>query len=93
MTKLVLTVAPIFGAQGAMAWLFYRSRVVSHASWTDSDLVVFGLPLVAGAVVSFGVLFFRFPQISVSKRFGISGVGAVFSSFVGTTVAFNLYGT
>ena len=97
MGKLIVTLLMVFGAQGALAWLLYRSRAVSHASWTDSDFVVFGLPLVVGFAVSVSVLFFSFPQMSASKRmtaiFGLSAVGAVISSFVGTVIAFNLYGT
>ena len=93
MSKLILTLLLIFGAQGGMAWFFYRSRAVSHALWTDSDFVVFGLPLVVGFAVSAGVLFLSLPQICTSKRMaatlGLSGVGAVVSSFVGTVIAFN----
>src|SRR6266566_4672761 len=96
-SKLIITLALVFGAQGVMAWLFYRSRALSHASWTSSDFVVFVLPFVAGFVVSACILFFSFPQMSISKRmgfaFGLSAVGAVISSFVGTVIAFNLYGT
>src|SRR5947207_8002385 len=68
MVKLIVTLPVVFGAQGVMAWLFYRSRAVSHASWTDSDFVVFGLPLVLGFAVSVCVLFFRFPPMSASRR-------------------------
>ena len=95
--RLIFTLTLVFGAQGATAWLFYRSRAVSHASWTDSDFVVFGLPLVVGFTVSACVLFFSFPQMSAPKRLGatlgLSAVGAAISSFVGTVIAFNLYGT
>ena len=97
MSKLLLTLPLVFGAQGAMAWLFYRSRAVSHSTWTDSDLVVFALPLLVGFAVSACVLFLSFPQVSTAKRmtatFAISAVGAVISSFVGSVIAFNLYGT
>lgn len=97
MSKVFITLPMIFGAQGAMAWFFCRSRMVSHALWTDSDLVVFGLPLLVGFAVSAGVLFLSLPQMSGSKRMaatlGLSGVGAVVSSFIGTVIAFNLYGT
>jgi hypothetical protein len=97
MSKLILTLPLVFGAQGAMAWFFYRSRAVSHASWTNSDFVVFGLPLAIGFAVSACILFFTFPQMSASKRmtaiFGLSTVGAAISSFVGTVIAVNLYGT
>jgi len=97
MSKLIFTFPVALGAQGALAWFFYRSRAVSHASWTDSDLVVFGLPLMVGFAVSACVLFLSFPQMSAPKRmttaFGLSGVCAVIASFVGTVIAFNLYGT
>ena len=97
MGKLIVTLPIVFGAQGVMAWLFYRSRAVSHASWTDSDFVVFGFPLVLGFTVSVCILFFSFPPMSASKRmtviFGLSAIGAVVSSYVGTVIAFNLYGT
>ncbi len=97
MGKLIFTLPLVFGAQGVMAWLFYRSRAVSHATWADSDFVVFDFPLVLGFTVSASILFFRFPQMSISKpmgiTFGLSALGAVISSFVGTVIAFNLYGT
>jgi len=97
MNKLIFTLPLVLGAQGAMAWFFYRSRAVSHASWTDSDIVVFALPLVVGFAVSAWVLFLSFPRMSSSKRMiatvGLSAVCAVISSFVGTLIAFNLYGT
>jgi hypothetical protein len=97
MSKLILALPLVFGAQGAMAWFFYRSRAVSHALWTDSDFVVFGLPLVFGFAVSACVLFLSFPRTSPSKRmtatFGLSAAGAVISSFAATVIAFNLYGT
>ena len=97
MSKPIFTLPLVFGTQGVMAWLFYRSRAVSHASWADSDFVVFDLPLVVGFTVSASILFFRFPQMSISKpmgiTFGLSALGAVISSFVGTVIAFNLYGT
>jgi hypothetical protein len=96
MSKLILTLPLVFCGQGAMALLFYRSRAVSHSTWTDSDLVVFALPLVAGFAVFVCVLICGLPM-SVTKRMaavlGLSAVGAVLSSFVGTVIAFNLYGT
>ncbi len=97
MGKMIVMLPLVFGAQGVMAWFYYRSRVVSHASWADSDFVVFDLPLVVGFAVSACILFFRFPLMSISKRIGVtfalSVAGAVISSFVGTVIAFNLYGT
>src|SRR6266404_3900560 len=97
MSKLMLRLALVFGAHGAMALFFYRSRAVSHAFWTNSDLVVLGLPLVVGFAVSAGILFLSLPQVSASKRmvatFGLAAVGAAVSSLVGTVIAFNLYGT
>lgn len=93
----MMTLPLVFGAQAAMAWLFYRSRAVSHASWTESDLVVFGLPLLVGFTVSACVLFLSVPRMSTPKRiaatFGLSAVGAILASFVGTVIALNSYGT
>ena len=87
----------VFGAQCAMAWFFYRSRTVSHAIWTNSDFVVFGLPLVVGFAVATGILFLSLPQVSAPKRMaatvGLAAAGAAVSSLVGTMIAFNLYGT
>ena len=97
MSKLILKLAVVFSAQGVLAWLSYRSRAVWHSSWTDSDFVVFGLPLVIGFAVAAVIVFVGFPQLPPSKRvtatFGLSAVGAVLSSFIGTVIAFNLYGT
>lgn len=96
MTKLILKLAVVFSGQSVMAWLFYRSRALSHSFWTDSDVVVFGLPLAVGFSVSAWILFLGFPPMAASLRmtaiFGLSGVGAVISSYVGTVIAFNLYG-
>ena len=83
MRKLIVTLPMVFGAEAAMAWFFYRSRAVSHASWTESDFVVFGLPLLVGFAVSLLVLFLGFPQMSALKRMTMSAVGAVISSFGG----------
>ena len=93
MRKLIVTLPMVFGAQAAMAWFLYRSRAVSHASGTESDFVVFDLPLVVGFAVSLFVMFLGFPKMSAAKRMTMSAVGAVISSFVGTVIAFNLYGT
>ena len=75
----------------------FLSESSSITSWTDSDFVVFGFPLVLGFAVSVCILFFSFPPMSASKRmtviFGLSAIGAVVSSYVGTVIAFNLYGT
>jgi len=76
-----------------MAWIFYRSRAVAHLAWADSDLVVFVLPLLLGFVFSALVLW----RSALSKRgaavFGLAAICALISSFVGTMVGFNLYGT
>ena len=97
MTKSILKLAVVFSAQGVLAWLLYRSRAVSHFSWTDSDFVVFGLPLVIGFAVAAVIVYAGFPQLPPPKRvaatFGLSAVGAVVSSFIGSIIAFNLYGT
>ena len=91
MKKLILPLGLVFGAQAVMAWFFYRSRVKSQASWTDSDLVVLGLPLVVGFAAAASVLFFSFPQKRLPAILGLSAAGAVISSFVGLLIAFNLY--
>jgi hypothetical protein len=102
MTKLVLKLAVIFGGQGVLACQFYQSRVVElrpgfPPSWTDSDFIWFGLPFVIGFVLAALVLFSSFSQLPASKRIaatlGLSAAGAVVASFVGTVIAFNLYGT
>ena len=98
MTKVMLRLAVVFCGQGVMAWLFYRSRVLSHPSWTDSDLVVFGLPLAVGFAVSVWVMFHvAFREMSPLRRraaiLGLATGGALMSSFTGTVIAFNLYGT
>jgi hypothetical protein len=97
MNKPLLALPVVFVAQGAMEWFFYRSRVVSHAAWTDSDLVVFGVPLVCGFVAAACILVLSFPRASALKRVlvacGASAAGAFLSSFAGALVAFNLYGT
>ena len=72
MTRLILNLAVVFGSQGALACLFYRSRVVLqagfHPSWTDSDFTVFGLPLVIGFALAALVLFSSLSQLPASKR-------------------------
>ena len=97
MSKLLLTLPVVFGAQVAMEWFFYRSRVISHTPWTHSDLVVFGVPLLVGFAAAAFILFLSFPKIATLKRMlvtvGASATGAFISSFVGTLIAFNLYGT
>ena len=96
MSKLV-ALPVVFGAQGAIQWFFYRSRVVSRATWADSDLVVFGLPLALGAAAAAYILFMSLSRVSTPKRILISlagsCVGALLSSYAGVVVAFNLYGT
>jgi hypothetical protein len=95
--RLLVKLALVFGSQGVVAWYFYRNRVVTHASWTGSDLLVFGLPLLLGFGVSARVLFVRFREISASPRLptilAVAAGGAVVSSCVSTVIAFNLYGT
>ena len=93
MTKLILKLAVIFGVQGVLAWFLYRCRVISHESWASSDFVVFVLPLVVGFAVTAGVLFFSFHRKRIATTLGLSAAGAVVASFVGTVIAFNLYGT
>jgi len=98
MTKLTFELLVVFGCQSSMAWLFYRSRALTHSSWTDSDAVVFGVPLVAGFAASALMMFLSaFPQAPASRRIaailGLAAGGSLISSFVGTVIAFNLYGT
>jgi hypothetical protein len=84
--------------QAVLCWLFYRSRVVAHSSWADSDLLVFAVPLAAGFAVSALVLFRSgFATAAAWKRgaalFALAAACALISSFVGTVVSFSLYGT
>ena len=98
MIRLMPKLLAVFGSQCVMAWFFYRSRALLHSSWTDSDLVVFGLPVAVGFAVS-AVVMFRaaFPKMPTSRRIpailGLSAGSAVISSFVGTVIGFNLDGT
>ena len=79
--------------QGVMAWFFYRSRVVAHSVWADSDLVVFGLPFVLGFAISALVLWLSSSPKRWAALFGVAAICALVSSFVGIVVGFNLYGT
>jgi|SRR6266481_3070777 len=84
--------------QAVLCWLFYRSRAVAHSSWADSDFLVFAVPLLAGFATSALVLFRSgFAETVASKRgaamFGLAAACALISSFLGTVVGFNLYGT
>ena len=93
MTKLILKSVMVFSIQGVMAWFFYRCRVISHAPWAGSDFVVFALPLLVGFTVAACVMFFSFHRKRIAVTLGLSAAGAVVASFVGTVIAFNLYGT
>jgi hypothetical protein len=93
MTKPILKSAVIFGIQGVMAWFFYRCRVISHASWAGSDFVVFVLPLFVGFAVAAWVLLISFHRKRIAAALGLSAIGAMVASFIGTVIAFNLYGT
>ena len=97
MSKLLLALAIVFGAEGVLQWFFYRSRAVSHAAWTNSDFVVFGAPLVVGFAAAACILFLSLHRVSPVKRMlvtlGASAAGAAVSSFAGMIVGFNLYGT
>jgi hypothetical protein len=84
--------------QALLCWLFYRSRAVAHFPWADSDFLVFVVPLLAGFAASALVLFRSgFAKTLASKRgagtFGLAAACAMISSFLGTAVAFSLYGT
>jgi hypothetical protein len=97
MSKLIVTMPLVCGAQVAMALFFYRSRAVSHAAWTNSDLVVFGFPVVVGFAAFASVLFLSSPLLPPAKRmaarFGAAAAAAVVSFFLSILIAFNLYGT
>ncbi len=86
-------------AQAVMAWIFYRSRAVAHAGWAESDFVVLALPLVLGFAISALVLWRSgwLSSLGLSRRgaavFSVAAISALISSFVGTVVGFNLYGT
>jgi hypothetical protein len=86
-----------FSGQAVMTWLCYRSRAVSCSSWSDSDFVVFGLPFLAGFIVSAAIAFLSYPELPTSKRLTrtlvLSTAIAIASFFVGALIAFNLYGT
>jgi hypothetical protein len=92
MTRLILKLLVVFAAQAAMAWLFYRCRAVSHLPWADSDLLVFGAPLIFGFLAAATVLFFSGAHRR-SVMFGLVAASVVVSSFVGIVIGFNLYGT
>ena len=91
MSKLIVTMPLVCGAQVAMALFFYRSRAVSHAVWTDSDLVVFGFPVVVGFAAFACVLVS--PAKRMADTLGPAAAAAVVSFFVSILIAFNLYGT
>jgi hypothetical protein len=67
--------------------------VISHESWTSSDFVLFVLPLLIGFAVTACARFFSFRRKRIGATLGLPAVGAVVASFVGTVIAFNLYGT
>ena len=97
MSRLIITSPLVFGAQVAMALFFYRSRAVSHASWTESDWVVFGFPTLAGfaafAFISFLSIPYESPATRTVVALGLSVTAAVISFFVGMLIAVNVYGT
>src|SRR5215204_1481908 len=98
MAKLIVMLLGVFAAESVMAWLFYRARAVSHSSWAESDLVVFGLPAALGFVAARMILLISaFPTLPNSKRvrliFGLAGAGAVVPHLFGILIGFNLYGT
>lgn len=98
MTRTIPKLVFVCIGQVVLGWLFYRSRAVAHLSWAASDLVVFGVPLLAGFVVSALVMLRSgLLKANASKR-GAAIVGvavgcAVMSSVVATVIGFNLYGT
>ena len=97
MSKLTVSFSLVCASQIAIALFFYRSRAVSHALWTDSDLVVLGFPVLVGFVAFAGVLFLRSSLMSPGKRIaaalGPAAAAALVSFFLSMLIAFNLYGT
>lgn len=87
----------LFVLQAVTTGFFYRCRAISHFLWSDSDFVVFALPFLIGLAVAATIVFRSFTQASPAKRtatvLGLSITGAFLASFIGTVVAFNLYGT
>jgi hypothetical protein len=92
MTRLILKLLTVFIGQAVMGWLFYRSRVVTHSRWAESDFIVFGAPLMVGFFVASLVVFFSGSQRGPAM-FGLAACGAAASSLVGSVIGFNLYGT
>ena len=98
MKRVVPKLSLVCVIQAVLCWLLYRSRVVAHAHWADSDLLVFAVPLAAGFAASALVLFRAgFAPAVASKRgaavFALAAACALISSSVGAVVSFNLYGT
>jgi hypothetical protein len=77
-------------AQTTLAWLFYRSRLVTHMAWAESDFVVFVLPFLLGCSLSALVLW---RSLKHDTAIGVAVICALVSSFVGMVIGFNLYGT
>ena len=92
MNRAIPAVVLVCVAQAAMHCLFYRSRAVAHLPWADSDPVVFALPLALGFIVSAVVLWRSGASRSLPRLVGIAALCALTSSYIGITVAFNLYG-
>jgi hypothetical protein len=51
------------------------------------------VPLAVGFAVALAVLFFNFPQKRFASMIVFSVAGVFVSSLLGTSIAFNLYGT
>jgi hypothetical protein len=93
MKRAIITTIPVCIAQAVFAWLCYRSRMVTHSPWADSDLTILVLPFMLGFCCFAFILFqSAWPKRRVSV-FGVAVLFALCSSLVGTVVGFNLYGT
>ena len=75
----------------------YRGRVLLHASWLDSDIIVFLLPFLVGAAVCSLFLWKRSNRSQKVNRLTVAVLGgagaAAVAEYVRLLVAFNLYGT
>ena len=77
--------------------LLYRGRVLSDASWLDSDVLVFLLPLLVGAAGSSLLLWKARTDTGKWNRLLVAVLGgfgaAVIAEYLFVFLAFNRYGT
>ena len=75
----------------------YRGRIISDIAWFQSDILVFLLPFLLGAVASGILLWTRFsgnPRLPRLRQAILGGVGAAaIAEYASILVAFNRYGT